>query len=222
MVASAPGRAQRAPPPHLPTSIPEGRVADRLAGAEADARRTESGIPVERVYDASSVAGLDLEERLGEPGAYPFTRGVHATMYRERPWTMRQYAGFATAEETNERFRYLLAAGAPGLSMAFDLPTQLGMDSDDPRAAGRGGPGGRGHRLGRGHGAPVPGHPARPRVDQHDDQRAGRRAAAALPAGGRGAGRRPGRAARDDPERRAQGVRGPRQLHLPARARRCA
>ena len=111
-------------------------MADRLAGAEADARRTESGIPVERVYDASSVAGLDLEERLGEPGAYPFTRGVHATMYRERPWTMRQYAGFATAEETNARFRYLLAAGAPGLSVAFDLPTQLGMDSDDPRALG--------------------------------------------------------------------------------------
>ena len=111
-------------------------MADRLAGAEADARRTESGIPVERVYDASSVADLGLEQRLGEPGAYPFTRGVHATMYRERPWTMRQYAGFATAEETNARFRYLLAAGAPGLSVAFDLPTQLGMDSDDPRALG--------------------------------------------------------------------------------------
>jgi methylmalonyl-CoA mutase N-terminal domain/subunit len=100
------------------------------------ARSTESGIPVERVYDASSVAGLDLDERLGEPGAYPFTRGVHPTMYRERPWTTRQYAGFATAEETNARFRYLLGAGAPGLSMAFDLPTQLGMDSDDPLALG--------------------------------------------------------------------------------------
>ncbi len=99
-------------------------------------RLTESGIPVDRVYDAAAVAALDLDDRLGDPGKFPFTRGVHAAMYRDRPWTMRQYAGFATAEETNERFRYLLAHGAPGLSMAFDLPTQLGMDSDDPRALG--------------------------------------------------------------------------------------
>ena len=99
-------------------------------------RLTESGIPVERVYRDDALAGMDLTERLGEPGGFPFARGVHATMYRDRPWTMRQYAGFATAEETNERFRYLLAHGAPGLSMAFDLPTQLGMDSDDPRALG--------------------------------------------------------------------------------------
>jgi methylmalonyl-CoA mutase N-terminal domain/subunit len=110
-------------------------VADP-AGTEADLRTTESGIPVERVYDAADVADLDLDERLGEPGQFPFTRGVHPAMYRERPWTMRQYAGFATAEETNARFRYLLQAGAPGLSVAFDLPTQLGMDSDDPRALG--------------------------------------------------------------------------------------
>ena len=82
---------------------------------DAHERETESGIPVARVYDAASVAGLNLAERLGEPGGFPFTRGVHPTMYRERAWTMRQYAGFATAEETNERFRYLLAHGAPGL-----------------------------------------------------------------------------------------------------------
>ena len=100
------------------------------------ARRNASGIPVERVYDQASVEGPDPSERLGEPGRFPFTRGIHPTMYREKPWTMRQYAGFATAEETNARFRYLLAAGAPGLSTAFDLPTQLGMDSDDPLAAG--------------------------------------------------------------------------------------
>mgnify|MGYP000320621483 CR=1 FL=1 len=105
------------------------------AGVETE-RATESGIPVDRVYGPSAVEGLDLAGRLGEPGAFPFTRGVHPTMYREKPWTMRQYAGFATAEETNARFRYLLAAGAPGLSTAFDLPTQLGMDSDDPLAAG--------------------------------------------------------------------------------------
>ncbi len=106
-----------------------------MAGTDADtARRNTSGIPVERVYHAHG--GGDLHERLGEPGAFPFTRGIHPTMYREKPWTMRQYAGFATAEETNARFRYLLAAGAPGLSTAFDLPTQLGLDSDHPLAAG--------------------------------------------------------------------------------------
>jgi methylmalonyl-CoA mutase N-terminal domain/subunit len=107
--------------------------------AETDAgtaRRNASGIPVERVYDERSLDGLDLAERLGEPGAFPFTRGIHPTMYREKAWTMRQYAGFATAEETNARFRYLLAHGAPGLSTAFDLPTQLGLDSDHPLAAG--------------------------------------------------------------------------------------
>jgi methylmalonyl-CoA mutase N-terminal domain/subunit len=108
-----------------------------MADRDADNQRlTESGIAVDRVYREDAVAALDLAGRLGEPGAFPFARGVHTTMYRERPWTMRQYAGFATAEETNERFRYLLAHGAPGLSMAFDLPTQLGMDSDDPRAEG--------------------------------------------------------------------------------------
>jgi len=108
-------------------------LAERGADNE---RLTESGIPVAPVYDAASLDGLDLDERLGRPGGFPFARGVHASMYRQRPWTMRQYAGFATAEETNERFRYLLAHGAPGLSMAFDLPTQLGMDSDEPRALG--------------------------------------------------------------------------------------
>jgi methylmalonyl-CoA mutase, N-terminal domain len=111
-------------------------VAETDAGTDREIRTNESGIPVERVYDEASVADLDLAERLGEPGAFPFTRGIHPDMYRRRPWTMRQYAGFATAEETNARFRYLLAAGAPGLSMAFDLPTQLGLDSDDPMAAG--------------------------------------------------------------------------------------
>jgi methylmalonyl-CoA mutase N-terminal domain/subunit len=111
-------------------------VAETDAGTDREVRTNESGVPIDRVYDEGSVADLDLAERLGEPGAFPYTRGIHPDMYRRRPWTMRQYAGFATAEETNERFRYLLAAGAPGLSTAFDLPTQLGMDSDDPLAAG--------------------------------------------------------------------------------------
>jgi len=96
---------------------------------------TDSGIEIERLYDEGDVAP-GLEERLGEPGSYPFTRGVHEGMYRDRLWTMRQYAGFATAEETNNRYRYLIEHGSTGLSMAFDLPTQLGRDSDDPLCKG--------------------------------------------------------------------------------------
>ncbi len=97
-----------------------------------DHRATDSGIEIEPVYTADDVAGLELEA----PGEYPFTRGPYATMYRGRPWTIRQYAGFGSAEETNERFRYLLDRGQTGLSIAFDLPTQLGYDSDDALAAG--------------------------------------------------------------------------------------
>jgi methylmalonyl-CoA mutase N-terminal domain/subunit len=96
---------------------------------------TDSGIEVERLYDEDDV-GPGLEERLGEPGSYPFTRGVHEGMYRDRLWTMRQYAGFASPEDTNNRYRYLIEHGSTGLSMAFDLPTQLGRDSDDPLCDG--------------------------------------------------------------------------------------
>jgi methylmalonyl-CoA mutase, N-terminal domain len=99
---------------------------------QEDRRETDSGIEVKPVYTAEDVAGLELEA----PGVFPFTRGPYKDMYRGRPWTIRQYAGFASAEETNARFRYLLERGQTGLSVAFDLPTQLGYDSDDPRAAG--------------------------------------------------------------------------------------
>jgi methylmalonyl-CoA mutase N-terminal domain/subunit len=98
----------------------------------ADRRETDSGIEVKPVYTGEDVAGLELEL----PGEFPFTRGPYRDMYRGRPWTIRQYAGFASAEETNRRFRYLLERGQHGLSVAFDLPTQLGYDSDDERAAG--------------------------------------------------------------------------------------
>ncbi|MGH9891584.1 MAG: methylmalonyl-CoA mutase family protein, partial [bacterium] len=91
--------------------------------------RTPSGIEIKVVYDQEADP-----ERIGAPGEYPFTRGPHPTMYRGRPWTMRQYAGFGTASATNERFRGLLAAGQTGLSVAFDLPTQMGYDSDHPMA----------------------------------------------------------------------------------------
>jgi methylmalonyl-CoA mutase N-terminal domain/subunit len=96
-------------------------------------KRTPSGLPVEPVYRP---APLDYERDLGDPGQFPYTRGVQPTMYRGRLWTMRQYAGFGTAQQTNERFRLLLEKGQTGLSVAFDLPTQMGIDSDSPRALG--------------------------------------------------------------------------------------
>ena len=106
-----------------------------VVGPEDEHRYTDSGIDIQRVYDEDDVA-RGLEERLGEPGDYPYTRGIHTAMYRDRLWTMRQYAGYATAEETNRRYRYLIEHGSTGLSMAFDLPTQLGRDSDDPLCRG--------------------------------------------------------------------------------------
>ncbi|MCB2223869.1 MAG: methylmalonyl-CoA mutase [Actinobacteria bacterium] len=99
-------------------------------------RQTSSGIEVEAVYGPSTLGHWDAGARLGDPGSFPFTRGPYPSMYRGRLWTMRQYAGFGSADATNERFRALLEAGQTGLSVAFDLPTQMGIDSDDPRAAG--------------------------------------------------------------------------------------
>src|ERR671931_2216710 len=99
--------------------------------ATTDRRESEPGIEIKPVYTAD-----DVERELEDPGEFPFTRGPYRDMYRGRPWTIRQYAGFASAEETNRRFRYLLERGQTGLSVAFDLPTQLGLDSDDPRALG--------------------------------------------------------------------------------------
>jgi methylmalonyl-CoA mutase, N-terminal domain len=106
-----------------------------IVGPDDPRRFTDSGIEVKPLYTADDVAA-GLEERLGEPGDYPFTRGPHREMYRKQLWTMRQYAGYASAKESNERYKYLLAHGSTGLSMAFDLPTQLGLDSDDPRCLG--------------------------------------------------------------------------------------
>ncbi|RLC61080.1 MAG: methylmalonyl-CoA mutase, partial [Chloroflexota bacterium] len=96
---------------------------------------TLSGIPLDRVYTPADVE-VDYLNDLGFPGQYPFTRGVQPTMYRGRLWTMRQYAGYATAEESNARYKYLLEQGQTGLSVAFDLPTQIGYDADDPLAEG--------------------------------------------------------------------------------------
>jgi methylmalonyl-CoA mutase N-terminal domain/subunit len=97
---------------------------------------TVSSVPVEPLYTPDSLGTFDCEADLGYPGQYPFTRGVHATMYRSRLWTMRQFAGFGAPRQTNERFKFLLEKGQTGLSTAFDLPTLMGLDSDDPRALG--------------------------------------------------------------------------------------
>ncbi len=105
-------------------------------GCVSERRTTDSGIELAPVYRPDDVADLDPERDLGRPGEPPYTRGIYPTMYRGRLWTMRQYAGMATAEETNARFRYLLEHGQTGLSVAFDLPTQMGLDSDHPRAEG--------------------------------------------------------------------------------------
>ncbi|HTA15413.1 MAG TPA: methylmalonyl-CoA mutase family protein [Solirubrobacteraceae bacterium] len=104
-----------------------------IVGPEDPRRFTDSGIEIEALYTEDDLPG-DLD--LGTPGEFPYTRGVHRAMYRKQTWTMRQYAGYASARESNERYRYLLSKGSTGLSMAFDLPTQLGLDSDNPRCLG--------------------------------------------------------------------------------------
>src|ERR1700722_19434675 len=114
----------------------KGVTPDKQANQE---HRTGSGIEIHPVYRAEDLDGWDPDTKLGEPGAFPYTRGVHPEMYRSKLWTMRQYAGFGSAEQTNERFKFLLEAGQTGLSCAFDLPTQMGYDSDHPRAEGEGG-----------------------------------------------------------------------------------
>ncbi len=113
-------------------------MAEKLKSADsvpADPQ-TSSHIPVHSLYTTANLEGSDLEDTVGYPGQYPYTRGVQATMYRGRLWTMRQYAGMGDAEESNKRYKYLLAHGTTGLSVAFDLPTQIGLDSDNPLAMG--------------------------------------------------------------------------------------
>jgi len=115
-------------PDHKPSIAP-------IVGPDDPRRFTDSGIEVKPLYTEADLPD-NLEQKLGKPGEFPFTRGVHERMYRDRQWTMRQYAGYASAKETNERFHYLIDHGSTGLSMAFDLPTQLGRDSDDPLCLG--------------------------------------------------------------------------------------
>jgi len=113
----------------------ENRTIAPIVGPDDPRHFTDSGIEIKPSYEEGDLPA-DLAERLGEAGAYPYTRGVYREMYRRQLWTMRQYAGYASAKESNARYRYLLSKGSTGLSMAFDLPTQLGLDSDDPRCLG--------------------------------------------------------------------------------------
>ena len=190
---------------------PPGGRAEQRAGSPARAVKT--------VYGPGDWAG-DPDRDLGRPGEFPFTRGVYPSMYVGRLWTMRQYAGFGTAEETNARFRRLLAAGQSGLSTAFDLPTQMGYDSDHADGAGRGWPrrgrdrhGGRPRRS-------VPRNPARPGLHLDDHQRDGGDSARDVRRGRGGDGRRAHQADRHGAERRAQGVHRSRHVHLSRRSRR--
>ena len=114
----------------------ETKADDRPAATEEEERQTSSGIPIRRFYRPDDLAGIPYEEKVGDPGQYPYTRGLYPEMYRKRHWTMRQYAGYSSAEESNRRYRYLLSQGTTGLSVAFDLPTQIGFDSDAPLARG--------------------------------------------------------------------------------------
>jgi methylmalonyl-CoA mutase N-terminal domain/subunit len=130
-VASAVGGA--------PSGPGAGGPASRAPRVEAPAEilfRAQSGFDLDPVYGPESLAGFDPAEQLGAPGEFPFTRGVYPNMYRVRPWTIREYAGFGSASETNRRFRNLIEEGETGLSVAFDLPTQMGYDSDHPLARG--------------------------------------------------------------------------------------
>ena len=115
------------------------KIVDEKPAAQ-DAVRTSfttiSGRPIDELYRPGDVADLDYARDLGDPGQYPFTRGIHRTMYRGRAWTMRQFAGFGSAAQTNARFKYLLEHGGHGLSVAFDLPTLMGRDPDHPLSLG--------------------------------------------------------------------------------------
>ena len=175
---------------------------------------TPEGIEVKPLYTAEDVAGIDP----GLPGFAPFTRGPYASMYTGRPWTIRQYAGFSTAEDSNAFYRRNLAAGQKGLSVAFDLATHRGYDSDHPRVTGDVGKAGVAIDTLEDMKILFDGIPLDTDVGIDDDERRGAAGARLLHRRRRGAGRRAGAALGHDPERHPEGVRGPQHLHLSARA----
>ncbi len=156
--------------------------------AKARAYKTLSGIPIEPVYTRADTPAPP------KPGEFPYTRGIHPDMYRGKLWTMRQFSGFATPEETNQRYHYLLEQGQTGLSVAFDLPTLMGYDADHAMTAGRSGQVRRRHRLARRHGdRSSDGIPLGEVTRLDDHQLAGVGAVGHVPGGGGAAGRRAGR-----------------------------
>ncbi len=182
------------------------------------ARTPQLGRMTIHYADPHSLEGWDPARDLGFPGSFPYTRGIQPTMYRGRLWTMRQYAGFGTAAESNARYRYLLAQGVSGLSVAFDLPTQMGYDSDHPLAAGEVGRVGVAIDSIDDMSELFDGIPARPGIDVDDDQCHGDHPAGALRRRGAPPGGRPGGPGGNGAERHPQGVRRPRHLHLSAPA----
>ena len=195
-----------------PTGRP-GAARAGWSGARPKASRSSRSIPRPISRRLETIGGL--------PGLPPYLRGPRATMYAERPWTIRQYAGFSTAEESNAFYRRNLAAGQTGLSVAFDLATHRGYDSDHPRVAGDVGKAGVAIDTRRGHEDPVRRHPARSGQRLDDDERRGAAGAGVLHRRRRGAGRGARAARRHDPERHPQGVHGPQHLHLSARRLAC-
>jgi methylmalonyl-CoA mutase N-terminal domain/subunit len=118
------------------STLPPPAAAPDAKPADSDPRETSSEIPIEPFYRPADTAGISYAEKIGDPGTFPYTRGLYPDMYRKRHWTMRQYAGYSSAAESNKRYRYLLSQGTTGLSVAFDLPTQIGYDSDHPMSRG--------------------------------------------------------------------------------------
>ena len=185
----------------IPALSPAGRPAEQVAtlapgapgsgrhtsgnqeSAVSDARQSESGFPIEPVYGPDALAAWDAAEQLGEPGQFPFTRGVYPSMYTGRPWTMRQYAGFGTAKESNERYHQLLAAGNDRTVGRLRPAHPDGLRLRPPGGVRRGRQGRRRDRLDRRHAGALRQDPARPGHDVDDDQRPCRGSAAAVPTG---------------------------------------
>ena len=189
-----------------------------IAGASPEDLRwaTPEGIPVKPLYTARDLEGLELIHTM--PGSAPYLRGPWATMYANRPWTIRQYAGFSTAEESNAFYRDNLGAGQKGLSVAFDLATHRGLRFRSCACRRRRGQGRGRHRFRRGHENPVRRYPPGPHQRLHDHERRRPAGAGGLHRRRRGTGRRPGQTVGHHPERHPQGVHGPKHLYLSAPA----
>ncbi len=192
-------------------------VLERFGERKETFETDTGGQDVQRLYTPADRGEVEYQEELGFPGEEPYTRGVYPTGYRGRLWTMRQYAGMGTAEETNERFHYLLDEGQTGLSMAFDLPTQMGYDSDDSMATGEVGKAGVAIDSLRDMETVFDGIPL-DEVDQYDHQRARVRPACDVYRRRRPTGCRPRRAPRNHSERYSERVYRPKHLYFPARA----